>query len=84
MDRSDFRDVVLEALHETGFPAGNLCLELTERCRLLDLKKLREELSVFRAQGIKIALDDFGTGASSFNLLRELPVDIIKIDRSFT
>lgn len=83
LDRSGFRDTVTELLSETGFPPQNLCLELTERCRAMDLGRLHDEVSFFRSRGIKVALDDFGTGASSLNLLRELPVDVLKIDRAF-
>ncbi len=81
--RREFRDSVMDILRETGFPSRNLCLELTERCRALDLDYLKEVMTFFHAQGISIALDDFGTGFSSLNLLRQLPVDNIKIDQSF-
>ncbi len=81
--RREFQGAVMEVLHETGFPARNLCLELTERCRALDMEYLREVMNYFHAQGISIALDDFGTGFSSLSLLRQLPVDNIKIDQSF-
>lgn len=83
LERSDFRSAVLNILKETGFPPQNLCIELTERCSNLNIDFLREELSFFRSYGIKIALDDFGTGSSSLNLLRELPIDCLKIDRTF-
>lgn len=83
LERKEFRNTIMGTLVTTGFPPDHLCLELTERCRLLDLNFLRGELEFLRAQGIRIALDDFGTGFSSLNLLRELPVDCIKIDRSF-
>lgn len=81
--RHEFRDEVMEILHRTGFPVRSLCLELTERCRALDLSYLKEVMTFFHAQGIAIALDDFGTGFSSLNLLRQLPVECIKIDKSF-
>lgn len=81
--RREFQDAVMEILHETGFPPHNLCLELTERCRALDMEYLREVMTYFHAQGISISLDDFGTGFSSLSLLRQLPVDNIKIDQSF-
>lgn len=83
LERSEFRDCLLALLKETGFPPENLCLELTERCQFLDLNFLRNEIIFLKSHGIKIALDDFGTGFSSLNLLRELPVDCIKIDRGF-
>jgi len=83
LERSEFRSAIVDILESTGFPPQNLCLELTERCRLLDLAFLRNEVIFLKSYGIKIALDDFGTGFSSLNLLRELPVDCIKIDRGF-
>ena len=83
LERSEFRGTIVRLLQETDFPPQNLCLELTERCRLLDLNFLRNEIIFLKSFRIKIALDDFGTGFSSLNLLRELPVDLIKIDRAF-
>lgn len=83
LGQKNFADTVLELLRETGFPAKNLCLEITERCRLLDINLLKVMFRKFREQGIRIALDDFGTGFASLGILRELPVDIIKIDREY-
>lgn len=83
LDRDEFRADLLSMLSQTGFPAENLCLELTERCRLLKMDYLRNELVFLKSHGIRIALDDFGIGFSSLNLLRILPVDCIKVDRSF-
>lgn len=81
--KREFNNAVIEILNDVGFPPKNLCLELTERCRLLEIDYLIEEMNFFRSKGISIALDDFGTGFSSLSLLRKLPVDKIKIDRSF-
>lgn len=83
LERRDFMDKVLRILDETGFPPGNLCLEITERCRLLDMSLLKNIVTCFRAKGVKIALDDFGTGFSSIDTMRVLPFDTIKIDRCF-
>ncbi|MCR5623808.1 MAG: EAL domain-containing protein [Lachnospiraceae bacterium] len=83
LERSDFRSSFVNILQETGFPPENLCIELTERCRLLDMDFLRNEIIFLKSLGIKVALDDFGTGFSSLSLLKVLPVDIIKIDRAF-
>lgn len=78
-----FRDDVLRILDETGCPARNLCLELTERCRHMDLQYLAEELRFFRSHGIAVAIDDFGTGSSSLTLPLQLPVSELKVDRLF-
>lgn len=83
LSRTGFREAVMDALSRTGFPAQNLCLELTERCRTLDINLLRSELEFFISHGIRIALDDFGTGESSMSLLRNLPISSLKIDRAF-
>lgn len=83
LERSEFRNSFVGILLGTGFPPDHLCVELTERCRFLDINFLRNEIIFLKSYGIKIALDDFGTGFASLDLLRELPVDCIKIDRSF-
>lgn len=83
LERKEFRQEVLNALRDTGYPPQDLCLELTERCRNLDTEFLRQEIEFFREQGIRIAMDDFGTGNASLQLILELPLDEIKIDRSF-
>lgn len=83
LERPDFTDSVIGLLEDTGFPAKNLCLEITERCRLLDLKLLRNVITALRARGVRFALDDFGTGFSSIGIITELPLDTVKIDRSF-
>jgi diguanylate cyclase (GGDEF)-like protein/PAS domain S-box-containing protein len=83
LDRADFRDCVDEILKKTGFPPENLYLELTERRSTTDMQNARTVLEFFRSRGVKIALDDFGTGTASMNLLRTLPINCLKIDRSF-
>ncbi len=83
LSHSRFCEVVQEVLSEIGFPAENLCLELTERCRQLEKEFLQEITITLREMGIKIAIDDFGTGFSSLNLLSELEIDTLKIDRGF-
>lgn len=79
----DFLEKVWNALKVTDFPAEHLCLEITERCRLLDVNLLKNVISALRAGGVRIALDDFGTGYSSLGLMKNLPLDTIKIDRTF-
>jgi diguanylate cyclase (GGDEF)-like protein/PAS domain S-box-containing protein len=78
-----YHDRVLEILDDTGLPPERLVLEITESALLSDIDRTRELLEKLRSAGIRIALDDFGTGYSSLSYLRQLPVDIIKIDRSF-
>ena len=76
-------DMVLRILNEMEYPPEHLCLEVTERCRLLDLELLKTVVACLKSRGVLVALDDFGTGFSSIGLLKEIPVNIIKIDRSF-
>lgn len=83
LERENFKQEVIDILEEYNFPKEQLQLELTERCRNMDLSYLREQLQFFRSHGIKIALDDFGTGTSTINLLCDLPITCVKIDQSF-
>ncbi|MBR5372978.1 MAG: EAL domain-containing protein [Oscillospiraceae bacterium] len=83
LEQNSFVDDVLDILHETGFPAQNLCLEITERCRILDINMLKNRFTALRDNGIRLALDDFGTGFSSIGLMREVPIDTIKVDREY-
>ena len=83
LEKPDFVDMVLRILNDLDFPPEHLCLEVTERCRLLDLDLLKNVLASLKSRGILVALDDFGTGFSSVGILKEIPFNIIKIDRSF-
>lgn len=83
LERESFKADVIRVLDEVGYPKDHLQLELTERCRNLDMDYLREQLSFFRSHGIKIALDDFGTGSSTISLLCDLPINCVKIDQTF-
>lgn len=82
-EHDGFRESVLNILADTGCSPQNLCLELTERCRCMDLDFLVDELKFFRSHGITIAIDDFGTGFSSLTLLLQFPIDEMKLDRFF-
>ena len=83
LERPEFKEEVVKILEEMDFPKNRLQLELTERCRNLDMGYLKEQLEFLKEHGIKIALDDFGTGTSAINMLCELPIDCVKIDQSF-
>ena len=83
LEKPDFVDMVLRILNEYGYPPEHICFEVTERCRMLDIDLLKNVLISLRSRGILVALDDFGTGFSSVGILKEIPFNIIKIDRSF-
>jgi diguanylate cyclase (GGDEF)-like protein/PAS domain S-box-containing protein len=78
-----FADQVLGALAATGLPPAALTLEVTERVLVEGAGTMVEALAELRRAGVRLAIDDFGTGYASLAYLRELPVDIIKIDPSF-
>ncbi len=75
--------IVLGTLDEFELPAHALKIEITETALVNSNQETREQLARLRAAGIKICIDDFGTGYSSLSYLQRLPVDILKIDRSF-
>lgn len=75
--------IVTDILSETGLDPSRLHLEVTESCLMEEAAKVQTILQELRARGITIAIDDFGTGYSSLSYLDALPLDIIKIDRSF-
>jgi diguanylate cyclase (GGDEF)-like protein/PAS domain S-box-containing protein len=80
-------DSIVEDIHEilesTGLPPASLVLEVTETVMLADADVAAERLHRLKNLGVRIAMDDFGTGYSSLSYLSRLPVDIIKMDRSF-
>jgi EAL domain-containing protein (putative c-di-GMP-specific phosphodiesterase class I) len=76
-------DDIAAALARHRFPSAGLQLEITESLLLSDFDQAEERLLRFRGLGVRIALDDFGTGYSSLAYIRRLPLDAIKIDRSF-
>ncbi|GLW28637.1 putative bifunctional diguanylate cyclase/phosphodiesterase [Actinoplanes regularis] len=79
-----FVEHVRNALHRTGVPPESLMLEITETLLMKDdEQRVWADLSTLREMGIRIAIDDFGTGYSSLGYLRQHPIDVVKIDKSF-
>ena len=79
----DLTDRVAYALSTTGLSPHCLVLELTETVMMRDVAVTSARLEELRELGVKIAIDDFGTGYSSLGYLRDIPVDVLKVDRSF-
>jgi diguanylate cyclase (GGDEF)-like protein/PAS domain S-box-containing protein len=84
LQRPGFVEDVTEALRVSGLAPARLTLEVTESVLLADLDVALMRLEAIRALGVRVSLDDFGTGYSSLAYLQRLPVDVLKIDRSFT
>ena len=78
-----FSDMVLGIVGETGIAPECLDLEITETTLMAQNKSVVDSLLRLKSLGIHISLDDFGTGYSSLNYLQNLPIDTLKIDRSF-
>lgn len=74
---------VWHALDVSGLDPETLELEITESSLMQNLSASNDKLEAFRAMGVKLAIDDFGTGYSSLNYLKRLPIDTLKIDKSF-
>lgn len=74
---------IARILEDTHLPPEQLEVEITEGVMLSDIKHATDILKQLKALGVRIAMDDFGTGFSSLNYLRQLPIDVLKIDRSF-
>ena len=83
LERKTFCGVVMALLKETGFPAGQLCLELTERCRSMPVSVMEEKLLYLKQHGVRLAMDDYGTGSASSSILLQTPMDEIMNDISF-
>lgn len=79
----DILENVKSALRETGLEPQNLTLEVTESLAINDMERMKVILNSIKELGVSLALDDFGTGYSSLNHIREIPVDVIKVDQSF-
>ena len=79
----EFVPRVQQTLHETGLRPESLELELTERSLLHNTRRTLAQFGLLKQLGIRISIDDFGTGYSALAYLKQLPVDVLKIDRSF-
>ena len=83
LGQPDLVAVVADVVEESGMDPGRLSLEITESTVLEDTETALVTLEALRGQGARISLDDFGTGYASLALLKHLPVDELKVDRSF-
>jgi diguanylate cyclase (GGDEF)-like protein/PAS domain S-box-containing protein len=83
LGRSDYVDDVASIIERSGVAADSLVLEITESVVLEDTRSVRDCLQGLKDLGLRLAIDDFGTGYSSLQYLRQLNVDILKIDRAF-
>ena len=83
LDSPDLVEAVTAALSEHPVPVGCLHIEITESAVMRDVARSQDVLKQLKALGCHMALDDFGTGHSSLSLLQRLPLDYVKIDRSF-
>jgi EAL domain-containing protein (putative c-di-GMP-specific phosphodiesterase class I) len=82
-DHGSLPKTVATVLEQTGMPPAQLCLELTERIVVKDIGETVTTLQKLSAIGIKLSIDDFGIGYSSLNYLKNMPINELKIDRSF-
>jgi len=83
LTRADVYDVVMDTLEKTQLPPNRLHLEITETALMQASPTLVGELRQLREAGVGVVLDDFGTGFSSLSLLRDFPVSMVKVDKSF-
>jgi EAL domain-containing protein (putative c-di-GMP-specific phosphodiesterase class I) len=83
LQQKDFSDIVISVVQEQGDTPDALELEITESLLMKDVQTSIRKLSILRGMGITIAMDDFGTGYSSLAYLARLPINSVKIDRSF-
>jgi EAL domain-containing protein (putative c-di-GMP-specific phosphodiesterase class I) len=80
----DLLDVVSKAIDDAGLEPSALCLEITETALMADMRSATETLQSLKRVGVRLAIDDFGIGYSSLMHLKQLlPVDLLKIDKSF-
>lgn len=81
--QNDIAETIEDIINRTGINPRNLTLEVTESLAINDMVRMKKILDSIKELGVKIALDDFGTGYSSLNHIREIPIDVIKVDQTF-
>lgn len=81
--QNDIVESIAKVIEESGVNPKNLTLEVTESLAINDMERMKRILSDIKKLGVRIALDDFGTGYSSLNHIREIPLDVIKVDQTF-
>ena len=81
--QNDVVETIANIIKETGINPRNLTLEVTESLAINDMERMKRILGSIKKLGVRIALDDFGTGYSSLSHIREIPLDVIKVDQSF-
>lgn len=79
----EFVNDLIKTMQKYDIPAEELELEVTESILIEDFEEVVRKLNILRDHGIKISLDDFGTGYSSLSYLKEMPIDTLKVDKSF-
>ncbi|MEM6485924.1 MAG: EAL domain-containing protein [Pseudomonadota bacterium] len=82
LSSANFCQSILEAIHDSDMSPENLTLELTERQSIDNIRTCQSQMEFMRMRGVHIALDDFGSGFSSIGHLLELPLDLLKLDRT--
>lgn len=81
--QTDIVDIIKNTIESTQIAPQNLTLEVTESLAINDIERMKGIINRIRSLGVRIALDDFGTGYSSLNHIREIPLDVIKVDQNF-
>lgn len=81
--QNDICEIISDVLDDTGLNPRNLTLEVTESLAINDMERMKNILGSIKERGVRIALDDFGTGYSSLNHIKEMPLDVIKVDQCF-
>ncbi len=83
LQRDNIPRIVERALEAAGLPGARLTLELTESALIADPDRIAQTMQALKTMGVTLAMDDFGTGYSNLAILQKLPIDVLKMDRSF-